>query len=385
MFMEKDSFKFTLFSFLTWRVLLFLFLFLAIQIWPLQSDFLGGGLQNYLNNPYFWAWSNFDGEHYVRIARDGYGPFSYFFFPLYPLVVRYWARMVGDNVIYFTISGLLVSHTALLIGLVGLWKLIKLDYKVDIANLTILLLLLFPTSFYFGSIYTESLFLSLVVWSFYFARKKHWFIAGLLGGLSTATRITGLALFPALLVEYFGRTLKTRSFKTQEIASIFLVPLGLFIYMVYLKNETGDSLIFFHSLNKVFGEQRSQAPVILPQVFYRYIFKVIPNINYDYFPVVFTTLLEFTAAILFLFLTLVLFMKSRLSYAVFSAGAYLISTLTGSFSSLPRYVLVIFPAFILIAVYLNEAPNKLKVAVILVFLTLLAVATSLFTRAYWIS
>ncbi|MGB6882196.1 MAG: hypothetical protein WBD86_02760, partial [Microgenomates group bacterium] len=82
--MKLESKKFIFRSFVFWRVLLFLFLFLAIGIVPLQQNFLGGGLSSYLRSPYLWAWGNFDGEHYLSIAFKGYQPLTYFFFPVYP-------------------------------------------------------------------------------------------------------------------------------------------------------------------------------------------------------------------------------------------------------------------------------------------------------------
>ena len=198
--MSKKNIKFLLFSFLSWRVLLFVFLFLAASIIQLQEKFLGGNLEGYLRAPYLWAWVNFDGEHYLSIAYQGYLSLTHFYFPASSLITQFLASLFNQNFITIVISGLLVSNVSFLVALIGLWKLIRLDYKKKIASLAILLLLVFPTSFYFGSFYTESLFLMLVVWAFYFARKQKWLLAGILGAVLTATRIVGIALIPALFV-----------------------------------------------------------------------------------------------------------------------------------------------------------------------------------------
>ncbi len=190
--------------FLVWRLTILIILLFSLILIPLQGDFLGGGLTEYLKRPLLWAHVNFDGEHYLSIAKYGYKPLTYFFFPLYPLLARSLASIFGGGYISNVYSGLTISYAAFVLALCGLMKLIDIDYKKNISWLTIVLLLLFPTSFYFVNYYTESIFLAFTVWSFYFARKGKWFYAGLLGAFSTATRVVGLALFPALLIEYFN-------------------------------------------------------------------------------------------------------------------------------------------------------------------------------------
>lgn len=340
-----------------------MFLFLAIKFLPLQPHFLGGGMANYLKAPWLWAWANFDGEHYLAIAQSGYGFAEEAFFPLYPFLIR----ILGETVW----GGLVISNLAFLTALFGLYRLVKLDFKENIAKLALILLLVFPTSFNFGAVYTESLFLALVVWSFYFARKNLWFGASILGMFASATRVLGILLLPVLAV-------KKRSLW------LLLIPLGLAAYMIFLYQTTGDPLRFLHALPS-FGEQRSATPILLPQVFYRYIFKILPSLNYNYFPVVFTTWLEFVVGGLFLVLSLLSFFRLRLDYSLFLALGYLIPTLSGSFSSLPRYAVVLFPAFILIASWFAKIPRPLKIVIYTILFISLAVTSGLFLRGYWVS
>lgn len=383
-------------TFIFWRILLFVFLFLAIGSVSLQhkylggglsgqQDYLGGGLSSYLKQPYLWAWGNFDGEHYLSIAYQGYQSLTYFFFPTYPLLIALVAKLLGGSFTSLTASGLLISNLSFFVALVGLWKLIKLDYKKNIARLTILLLLVFPTSFYFGSIYTESLFLALVVWSFYFARKRKWIFAGILGALLTATRVVGLAIIPALLIEAYLQRKESKKRNPFLVAiGILLSILGIFTYMFYLNKVTGDPLEFFHNVS-IFGQQRSSSLIILPQVFYRYFLKILPNINYSYFPIVFVTYLEIVTALVFLGLVIASFFKLRLSYAIYLAIGYIIPTLSGSFSSFHRYVLILFPAFVLSAMWLSKQKIWIRLVTFVLLVLGLLVATSLFTRGFWVA
>jgi len=309
--MRRSDFRILFRLFISWRVLLFVFAFLAVNYLALQEHFLGGGMERYLSNPYFWGFTNFDGEHFVSIARVGYQPLQHFFFPVYPILIGFVGKLFNGQMASYVLSGLLISHVSLVFALLGLWKLVRLDFKRNVAQLSILLLLVFPTSFYFASVYSESLFLAVVVWSFYFARNKKWLLAGILGAVATATRIMGIALIPALVVEAWIQTRNTKeNFDIKTLVGLMLPVIGILAYMYYLNNTTGDPLEFFNTVS-IFGEQRSTALVLLPQVFYRYVFKILPSLDYSYFPVLFTTWLEFVSASVFTVLTVLAFFRFR--------------------------------------------------------------------------
>ncbi|MCX6706188.1 MAG: hypothetical protein NTV24_03760 [Candidatus Woesebacteria bacterium] len=142
--------------------------------------------------------------------------------------------------------------------------------------------------------------------------------------------------------------------------------------------------MFLHSL-PAFGEQRSSIPILLPQVIYRYVFKILPNLNYSYFAGTFTTIMEFVVGIIFLVISVISFFKLRLSYSLFLILGYLIPTLSGSFSSLPRYVLVLFPAFILFSVWLDKTSRLVRIVSYTILLVGLIISLSLFTRGFWLA
>lgn len=371
--------------FLTWKFIIYTLLFFSLAEVSLRFNFLGGGISNYLKNPFIWSFANFDGEHYLAIAREGYRSLTYFYFPLYPLIIRFVSYIISEGgLLSTTIAGLIISNTFFLLSLFGLYKLTRLDYSDRISHLALLLLMLFPTSVYFGCLYNESMFLALTVWSFYFSRKKKWILAGILGAFATATRVVGIAIFPALLTEVYLQWKKNKSNPFLPlICSLFTVS-GIAIYAIYLYFQTGDYLEFVHSV-EIFGQQRSSNLVLLPQVFYRYFFKILPNINYSYFPIVFSTYLELLSALAFGLLAIASFFKLRLSYALYALITYLIPSLSGSFSSYPRYVLIIFPVFILSALHISEFNKYLKLVIFVILFLLMTITTSLFMRGYWIS
>lgn len=370
--------------FLSWRIILTLALIISSKFIPLGNidKFLGGGPINYYLAPELFAWANFDGEHYLSIAIFGYKSLEQAFFPVYPLLISIFAKpfstTIVSSLINSTIVGLIISHLSLLSALFVLFKLIRIDFSEKISLLTIILILIFPTSFYFGAVYNEALFLLLSVLTFYNARKGRWFLAGIFGMLASATRVFGIFLLPALIIEAFIQKEKfSKSFW------ILLAPLGLLGYMFYQYLTVGD-LLAFYNLQDLVGVQRQSGITLLPQVYFRYI-KMLLTVDITS-PLYQTLILEFITGIIFLILPVYgYFKKIRISYLIYVLMAFLISTVQGSLTSVPRYVIVFFPSFMALAIFFSNLPKVLKIAIVIISILLLFIETSLFLRGYWIA
>lgn len=370
--------------FLSWRGLLFLSLLFGIYFIPLGSPdrFLGGGPANYQIAPKLFAWANFDGEHYLSIAIFGYQKLEQAFFPVYPMVISFFAKPfsfdLSSSLLNYTIVGLLISNVSFLLAMLLLFKLILIDFPKKIAFITIIIIVLFPTSFYFGSVYNESLFLLLSVSSFYFARKGNWFLAGVFGAVASATRVFGVLLLPALIIEAYQQ-----KEKFSKVFWIILIPFGLILYMLYQYITVGDPLSFYH-LQKIVGQQHQQGVILLPQVYYRYI-KMLMSVDSTQ-PIYQTILLEFVIGILFFLLPVYgYFKKIRLSYLVFAMLGFLLPTVQGSLSSFPRYVIVLFPSFLSMALWFNSIQKVLKIIILFALSLMLCLEVMLFTRGYWVA
>lgn len=377
---RREPWIFVFWAIVAWRVWCLVFLILGMIYLPQQKDFLGGG-SAYLVKPYLWAWANFDGEHYLAIAQHGYGGLEQAFFPLYPYLVRWFAGVDWTSLEGLLISGLLVSHVAFYFGLVWLYKLVQLDYDRKVAEWAILALLVAPASFFFGAVYTESLFLFLSVGCLWAARKNRWWMAGVLGAIASSARVVGILLLPALVAEWLWQRKKEGKCSRWNLLPIGISVSGLVLYMRMLSNRWNDALYFLHA-QPYFGAGRSvDKLILLYQVFWRYA-KMLVTVEWHSLAY-YTVLLELGSAVIFLFLVLVSAWRQRWSYAVFAGLTFLVPTLTGTFSSLPRYVLVIFPAFIL----LGEGMAKwrwLGWVYVLVSGVLLGVTCALFTRGFWV-
>lgn len=374
----SDIFK----KIVVWRLLTIVIAIPGIYLLPLREGFtyLTNGLSIY---NLFTMWSNFDGFHYLNLAKYGYGsPFTYMnyaFFPFYPYLVSRFA-FIGS----YLYSALFISHLSLILGLFFLYKLIRLDYSKKIADTTFLLLLTFPTAFFFGSVYTESLFLLLSVVTFYSIRKKQIFLACIFAAIASITRVTGIFLWPAILYEFwiiFGKDIKRAI--NPDLIWFILPPLGFITYMKFQLLKTNDALFFVHS-QPLFGAGREVDRLILPyQVFFRY-FKMIIFVDHTS-PLFFTVILEAIAGLLFLCLIIYAIKKMRLSYSIYMIPCWLIPSLTGTFSGMPRYVLVLFPAFVLLAEIYLKLPKKYQYLYLIINVIFSILAITYFTRGYFVS
>lgn len=380
-------FKKILTTFFIWRIALFFIAFLSVYFLPVfgaRFPYVDKVLE-ITHLPYWvWGFGNFDGVHYLRIAQDGYlAQYSQAFFPLYPILIKIFAAIIPKNPLldtaFFTdpaffYSGLILSNLFFLGALFVLYKLINIDFKRDIAFLSIIFLLVFPTSFFFGSIYTESLFLLLSVSSIYLIRKGNFFWAAVLIALATSSRVFGVLLIPLYLIEVY----KSKN-KLNYLWSL-ITPAGILGYMLYLKLNFNNALYFLTS-QPIFGASRSvNEIVLLPQVIYRYI-KIFLSVSIMSLPF-FISMVEFLSVLIPLTLLLIFFKKMRLSYWVFSLSVLILPTLTGTFSSMPRYVLI---PMIFIFPHLIIRFRKYVRSVILASVILGILLTILFVRGYWVA
>lgn len=193
------------------------------------------------------VWNRWDTGHYLRIAEVGYTaerPDSAAFFPLYPLLLR-----VADPVLPggLLTAALVISNLACLGALTVLHRLAAVELGEQTAARVPLYLMAFPGAFFLCAGYTSSLFLLLSVAALYAMRRGRWWAAGGLGALSTATRLAGILLIVAFVIEY-GRQhgWRPRRWRLDALA-LALVPAGMVAFALYLGQRLGDPLAFSHA------------------------------------------------------------------------------------------------------------------------------------------
>lgn len=321
--------------------------------------------------------ANFDGVLYLKIVEEGYYKFSQAFFPLYPIIISAIGRIVPFP---SWINGISVSLVCFFAGLCLLYGDIYKKNKSH-AWWTIVFIVAFPTSFFFSAVYTEGLFFLLSILVYIFSEKRKWFLCGIFGALASATRLFGVLLLIYVLLEYiFSKPSKVKIF---DIISIFFIPFGFLCYIAYLYIYHNDPLLFFH-LQPLFGAHRTgDSFVLLPQVIWRY-GKILFTAFLQPTPVsYFVSVLEIVATFFgYLLLWFGWKMKERLSLIVYGVIALTLPTLTGTFSSVPRYLLCIFPLFLILGKMDNKA---IRYILLFIFVLLQIMLFSLFLRGWFVS
>lgn len=418
--MTKKNWLYIILIFIIWRIALFIVAFAAPQFLVYQPSFPYADtlLANQSLPTWLYSFANFDGVHYLTIAQKGYFGTGLIqaFFPAFPLLIMILSKLGIKEII----AGLVISNLASFFFLVIWFSILKKIKSEKFAWFGLAIMLSFPTSFFLVSFYNEALFLCLILAVFYFSRKQKWFLAGLLASIASATRVVGIFSILIILIEawqHYGKKLWQQWTKHwfAYLASV-LACTGLLAYMYYLNTKFYDPLYFLH-LQEEFGAGRQAAIIFYPQVVWRYL-KILATarpINLKYYSYVQDFLVGVGGFLILIwqswsYLKIYLRQKIKncvvierkiapLSLITFSLASFMLPTLTGTFSSMPRYVLVCISIWWFAAKILQtdaEQKNQLKkskpskqklgwkFAYFFISISLLIINTMLFVQGYWV-
>ena len=181
-------------------------------------------------------WARWDSDFFLRIAQNGYDDASAAFHPLYPALIAGLGRVFFGH---YILAGLVISLLCCLGSFVLLHRLASKHLDADGARRSVLYLAVFPMALFLQAVYSESLFLLLVLAAFTFAERDRFAAAGLVAGLAILTRATGLALLPALALLAWRHRERPRA-----LAGIALAVPVAAVYPLVLWQQVGDPWAF---------------------------------------------------------------------------------------------------------------------------------------------
>lgn len=314
-------------------------------------------------------WNVWDAPHYISVASSGYQKFGdeanfIIYLPFFPLLI-YIFKFISQT--SFLISGYLVSFISSVLLAVMLYKLVLLDYSKKTAMLAVLVLFLFPTSFFLHIPYTEAVFMLVSVAAFYLARRRRYFLSFFFVSLAAFTKIAGLALIPAIFAEVFISD--RQNFNQRNIIIGSLIALSGFLLYLFLNYFLWGDFFYFTIIQKQhWFETFAPFGQGLIAAFKSLSWRVgLEKIMLGYGQIM--------AFFLALVLSLYVLINVRISYGIFSIIVLWVSYSMSFWVCMPRYILSIFPMFIAIALLSKNTLFKyswiLSSSILLVMLSLI--------------
>ena len=334
--------------FLTTRLALFAIAIFAVLRMPINAVEARGFHLPPQPHAFLEAWARYDACWYVVISEHGYrgpiGPYGDMranFFPLFPALAGAVTLLVRTSLL----GGLIVSNACYLTFLVLLWKIVTLDWHTDVARRATWVYLLFPSTFFLSGAYSESLLLAVAAGAILAARRRQWFLAGLLAGLAALTRPVSIVAIVLLVVEYIAMRCASAQRTPSHVTLVWILAPTMFAvagYLMFAVAAFGDPLAALS------GQAAIRGPMGAPWQPFIDLWQAGPRLHaYD------NSILDAALALIAVGTLPAIYARVRPSYACYALLMILIP-LSGSLMSFNRLLLPSFPHAILLARFVKR-------------------------------
>jgi hypothetical protein len=315
----------------------------------------------------FEAWHHWDVDWYLVISNESYAPDAHraAFFPLFPLLVNIFTSFGGDPTRYPV--AVLIANLGTLGAFVGIALLAAREKGGLAAQHSLLAFAAYPFAFFTAAAYPDGLFIALAAFALLFARREMWYAAAACALFAALARPTGIALALPLIWEFASRHIVgpegggvrrlrvtwPEAAKGALIAAA--VPLGVGLFALYLWSTFGDPFAFLRA--QTYWAHSFVPPWDLPVLAWNSIGAQLEwSFNQS------RVIIDIVPAVLFLGLTAAAARHLPASLTLYMACVLLVSLaspLVGAwnpFTSVGRYLMAAFPAFILLGDWSSRYP-----------------------------
>lgn len=188
---------------------------------------------------------------YGGIVQHGYGfadagthISNWAFYPVLPMLLK--AVLSATPIDDFRVAGMLVSSTLFVFALALIHRYARLlGNNERVAMSSVLIVAFLPQSIVFSATYTESLFVFLLAGVMVAMREQRFLLAGICAALLSATRSNGvfaIVFIIAHLYLHLGREEFFRPWRNPlAFLPLLMAPLGAFAFWTYAYLATGDA------------------------------------------------------------------------------------------------------------------------------------------------
>lgn len=321
------------------KALFFLVILISFLVFPWFSD---GDYQKSRHWPLqgepTWAtrFATWDAAHYLYLAEYGYqkDDMACAFYPLWPAIIKAFSIFTRGNIF---ISGIVLANILSLAALMLFHHFVKMQHDSSTANLATLLLLAFPGAIFFSFIYTESLFLLLIVLFFIWTFEGNVWGTAVTGFLLALTKGIGVFCIVPLLWYSFLHRRPLR----QVLVPYYSLILGYVSYFLIIYAFTGDALEGFKaqryypnhaSIQNMFDVENIFRHLVRIDGFHDPLFSAVDRTFFLLFVVCLYPICRMN--------------KTYFAYALFSGT---VPALSIWFFSYSRHIMMCFPIFIVLA------------------------------------
>lgn len=304
-----------------------------------------------------WQW---DGAWYATIIRDGYSwtpgvESNVAFFPLFPLIVGGVASLFSGASFYT--AGVVINNVIFLLALAAVWMYAEAKSGAEVAGRSVFLVSLFPTAFFFSAAYSEPVFLLASALSLVSLHRGEYLFAGGAGFFASLARPTGVLLVVPYAIHLMRDPKRSAGIGwwAGKALPALLIPLGVGLYALFLGIEFGEPLAFAKA-QEGWGREltfpllslgRAAAAMFAPQphelVFYMNVLNVVTSVAFIFIGIAMWQ--EDRPGAAFVLIAMLVY----LSNPVGPDSAAWEPWQGNSIQSLSRYVVTLFPAFVVMA------------------------------------
>jgi len=317
---------------------------------------------------YVRSLAQWDGGHYLTIAGQGYTyPSQHAFFPLYPAILKFFNNVFGSVLV----PGLIFNFLCFSVAAIIFYRLVRIYWDSTAAFETIIALIIFPTSFFFLVLYTESLFIFLSIATVYLCLKKQFLYAAAFAALASLTRSIGVFLTIIIIIEY----LKYIRFSLKKIdiqaISILVAPFGFIAYNFYLFKTYGNA--FYYLTAQSDWQRHLQDPFFTISQYIKDLPLLIRPSN-DY--------LDLAVSVIVPLALIFGYKKLPFSWWIYSLAIIVPPLSSATLSGMPRYVLPSFGFFMIWAWFL-KSNEMLKYLYYSIGFMLQVILALIFINGHW--
>jgi len=307
------------------------------------------------------TWLRYDSGFYMTIATSGYTePPQAAFYPLFPLAIRGLAFVTGLHhlgINGFHIAAHLIVNSAALVSICLLYELVTSEASPDVARRSILYVLIYPVSFFLAAIYTESLFIAVALGALRCSRHQRWGWSAGLAALAVLCRNQGVMVVLMIGIEYGQQNGWTWSAWKQSGARWMVLPIGAFLGWLFNNAILFDNPFAFLQSQTLWERESSTPWQTIGQAFRLFStdprFRVWPHTADHYTRLIIDLPLTIGCGLLVSMVVIEAFWKRTWSQSVYVLGCFSLPLWTmktaDPLMSMPRYTLILFPIFVLLA------------------------------------